>query len=108
MKKKSNAGRPKKKIDGEQVKKLAALQCTYQEMAAFFDCDETTLRRNFASVIKEGKEAGKMSLRRYQFELAKKSAAMAIFLGKNYLNQTDNQNVVIQEMPEIKIAIRDN
>jgi hypothetical protein len=31
-----------------------------------------------------------MSLRRYQFKLAQKSAAMAIFLGKNYLGQKDN------------------
>lgn len=31
-----------------------------------------------------------MSLRRAQFRLAEKSAAMAIFLGKNYLGQSDN------------------
>ena len=105
---KNKVGRPKKEIDPEQVKKLAMLQCTYEEMAGFFECDQATLRRNFATIIKEGKETGKMSLRRYQFELAKKSAAMAIFLGKNYLGQTDNQNVVIQDMPEIVIGIRDN
>jgi hypothetical protein len=31
-----------------------------------------------------------MSLRRTQFRLAEKSAAMAIFLGKQYLGQSDN------------------
>ncbi len=30
-----------------------------------------------------------MSLRRFQFKLAQRSAAMAIFLGKNYLGQSD-------------------
>ena len=35
------------------------------------------------------REKGKISLRRAQFRLAEKSAAMAIFLGKNYLGQRD-------------------
>ena len=33
---------------------------------------------------------GKRSLRRYQFDLAKTNATMAIWLGKQWLNQTDN------------------
>lgn len=100
--------RPRKEVDKEQVEKLASLQCTLDEIAAFFNVDKSTISRRFATEIKGGREKGKTSLRKYQFDLAKKSAAMAIFLGKNYLGQTDNQNVVIQEMPEIKIAIRDN
>ena len=31
-------------------------------------------------------------MRRMQFQLAKKSAAMVIFLGKNYLGQVDNDD----------------
>ena len=100
--------RPRKEVDSEQVEKLAALQCTLEEIAAFVGVDKSTISRRFATEIKEGREKGKTSLRRYQFELAKKSAAMAIFLGKNYLGQSDQQNVVIQEMPEIKIGVRDN
>ena len=38
-----------------------------------------------------GKERGKASLRRVQFDLAKRNAAMAIFLGKNLLGQSDQQ-----------------
>ena len=38
----------------------------------------------------KGQSKGKVSLRRYQFKLAEKSAPMAIFLGKNYLGQKDN------------------
>jgi hypothetical protein len=36
-----------------------------------------------------------MSLRRYQFDLAKKSAVMAIWLGKQYLGQTEKQEVQV-------------
>ena len=35
----------------------------------------------------------KIQLRRNQLELSKKSAAMAIFLGKNYLGQKDSFDV---------------
>jgi hypothetical protein len=34
----------------------------------------------------------KLSLRRNQLRLSEKSAGMAIFLGKQYLGQTDNYN----------------
>lgn len=36
----------------------------------------------------------KVAVRKNQLELSKKSAAMAIFLGKNYLGQTDNPAVI--------------
>ena len=42
-------------------------------------------------IYEVAKETGKVSLRRLQFELAKRNAAMAIFLGKNLLGQSDQQ-----------------
>lgn len=101
-------GRPKKNVNAEDVRKLAALQCTIEEIAAFVGLDKSNVSRRFAKELKEGREQGKTSLRKYQFDLAKKSAAMAIFLGKNYLGQSDQKDVIIQEMPEIKINVRDN
>lgn len=85
------AGRPKFQIDYEAVKKLASIMCTEKEIATFLGCDERTLQRDeqFCRIFKEGKETGKMSLRRMQFKLAEKSYAMAIFLGKQYLGQKD-------------------
>lgn len=83
-------GRPRKEIDMVQLEKLAMMQCTYDELAAWFDVDKATLSRNFATEIDKGREKGKMSLRRKQWKLADTSAAMAIFLGKNYLGQSDN------------------
>ena len=83
--------RPKFKIDYEAVRKLASIMCTEKEIASFLGCDERTLQRDdeFCRVFKEGKETGKMSLRRMQWKLAEKSYAMAIFLGKQYLGQRD-------------------
>ena len=85
------AGRPKFKIDYDAVKKLASIMCTEKEIASFLGCDERTLQRDaeFCRIFKEGKETGKMSLRRMQWKLAEKSYAMAIFLGKQYLGQKD-------------------
>ncbi len=83
--------RPKFNIDYVTVKKLASIMCTEKEIASFLGCDERTLQRDeeFCRVFKEGKETGKMSLRRMQWKLAEKSYAMAIFLGKQYLGQRD-------------------
>jgi hypothetical protein len=44
----------------------------------------------------------KVAVRKNQLELSKKSAAMAIFLGKNYLGQTDNPQIVTE--PEAATA----
>lgn len=102
-------GRPRKEIDKTDFESLLSIQCTLEEVTAFFDhkldgCSEDTIERwckrtykkNFADVSAEKRNLGKISLRRAQFELAKKSAAMSIFLGKNYLGQTDKQELTMQ------------
>lgn len=90
--------RPQIEIDQKQFESLCALQCTLQEIAGWFNCSEDTIERwckrtydeGFAEAYKKHSVKGKMSLRRAQFRLAETSAAMAIFLGKNYLGQSDN------------------
>lgn len=83
--------RPKKVIDYNVVEKLASIQCTQEEIASFLELSVRTLQRDeeFCRLYKKGIENGKMSLRRYQFDLAKKNVSMAIWLGKQYLNQRD-------------------
>ena len=91
-------GRPRKEIDKKIFENLCGLQCTLEEIAGVFDCSADTIERwckreygeTFAETYKKHSAKGKMSLRRTQFKLAEKSAAMAIFLGKNYLGQKDN------------------
>ena len=82
--------RPKADIDEEQLKTLAAINCSYAEMAAVLGCDESTLTRRFAQVIRQGRETGKMSLKRKQYEIAMKgNVTMLIWLGKIMLDQRD-------------------
>lgn len=94
--------RPRKNIDRKDFESLLALQCTLEEVTAFFDhkldgCSADTIERwckrtykeNFADVAAKKRNLGKISLRRAQLELAKKNGAVAIFLGKNYLGQSD-------------------
>lgn len=107
-------GRPRKEIDPNQFIKLCEIQCTLAEIAGFFDCSEDTIERwckrklkePFAEAYKKYSAKGKISLRRYQFRLAEKSAAMAIFLGKHLLGQKDvvemekKDNGILEELTE--------
>lgn len=94
----ARTGRPKVEIDQSQFEKLCKMQCTLPEIAGWFSCSEDTIQRwckrtyggeTFAVVFARLREGGKASLRATQFKLAQKSPAMAIFLGKNWLGQTD-------------------
>lgn len=97
---KNKRGRPKAEIDRENFEKLCEIQCTLEEISNFFRVDNKTIEdwckrtydKNFSEVFKQKRQGGKISLRRMQFQLAKKSAAMAIFLGKNYLGQVDKDD----------------
>lgn len=90
--------RPRKEIDKEEFEKLCGLQCTKEEICGWFDITDKTLeswckreyRQGFSEVFSQKRGKGKVALRRAQFQLANKSAAMAIFLGKNYLDQRDS------------------
>lgn len=94
------AGRPKTEIDLKSFENLCGMMCTLNEIAGFFNCSPDTIERwckrtyktTFADVYKKLSAKGKISLRRNQFKLSEKSAAMAIFLGKQYLNQSDFGN----------------
>lgn len=95
--------RPKKKIDKRNFEKLCGLQCTKLEICGFLDVTDKTLDRwckeeydaGFSEVYAQKRAIGKISLRRSQWRLAEKSATMAIWLGKQYLDQKDTQEVTI-------------
>mgnify|MGYP000107290420 FL=1 len=88
---------PRKEFDKEQFEKLCQMFCTEKEICSWFGTSDKTLSnwckrtygKTFSETYKEKREGGKASLRRIQLHLAEKSAAMAIFLGKNYLGQSD-------------------
>lgn len=90
MEEKKKVGRPKIEINEDQLEKLSSILCTMEEMASFFGCSVDTLERNFADTIKKGKDKGRMSLRRMQFEKAQTgNTTMLIWLGKQLLGQKD-------------------
>lgn len=83
--------RPRKDIDPVQVEKMAAIGCTYAEIAAVMGCDPSTLTRRFAQAIKDGHERRNASVRRSQYEVGvnKKNCTMLIWLGKQHLGQAE-------------------
>lgn len=89
--------RPLKEINQKAFENLCGLLCTQEEICSFFDVTDKTLSgwcrrtygKSFSEIYRIKSVQGKISLRRYQLQLAQKSAAMAIFLGKNWLGQKD-------------------
>ena len=89
------------KIDKEQFERLCSIMCSVDEICGFFGVSYDTLKRfckqnygqNFEVVQKDKSALGKISLRRIQFKQAERYPAMAIFLGKQYLGQTDNAHL---------------
>lgn len=83
----------KKDISEKQVFELAKLHCTYEEIANILDISKGTLTNRFKQVIQKGYEDVKRSLRKKQLELARSgNVTMLIWLGKQYLGQTDKIN----------------
>jgi hypothetical protein len=80
-------------LDPKKIKTLASYGCTQEEIAAVMNCSVDTLARRYAEAMREGRNARNGGLRMKQFRLADTSAAMAIFLGKQYLGQSDKHIV---------------
>ena len=95
---KNKGGRPKIKIDFALVESLAKIFCTQEEIATVVGCSLSTLAHNaeFLHVYKIGQQHAKSSLRRYQFKMAETSPAMAIWLGKQYLNQREPEKIEVE------------
>jgi len=104
---------PRKKtpIDVSQLTKLAALDCTQAEAAAFFEVSTTTLETRlkedqYREAWESGKALGNVSLRRDMVRLRKRSAAVCIFEAKNRLGMTDRASIKVKSQDETNTAIR--
>jgi hypothetical protein len=96
-------GRPRKEIDWDEVRRLAEIQCTQEEVASVLGVALSTLKQypQFSAIHKEGSEAGRKSLRRLQWDKANSgNTAMLIWLGKQYLGQRDRVDHTVAERPE--------
>ena len=84
-------GLRKKVVFPEDIYKLAALGCSDQEIATWFDIKYDTLRYNFAETIAKGRQDLKAALRTAMIKNAMNgNAALQIFLAKNMLGMSDN------------------
>ena len=93
--------RPKKyNIDTEQLTKLASFGCSNTEIAEFYGCDESLIRKSFSEYLTKGRAKGKIRLRQLQWKSAEKgNVSMQIFLGKNILGQKDKLEEAELEEP---------
>jgi predicted DNA-binding protein (UPF0251 family) len=89
-------GPKERPIDLETIKLLASIQCTQEEMAAAMKLQRRAFINrinadpNLREIIEDGLANGRMSVRRQQFKLMQDgNVTMAIWLGKQYLNQRD-------------------
>ncbi|GAB4133097.1 MAG: hypothetical protein Kow0040_14910 [Thermogutta sp.] len=93
-------------INKELVENLAAIGCTDAEIAAVCRVSERTIQRRCRLSIDAGRARLKESLKRKQVELALSgNTAMLIWLGKQYLDQRDRQDVA-HSGEELKIVER--
>ena len=87
--------RPEAKIDLVELEKLYGMQCTDEEVAAFFGISTRTIVRRrqvkqFHEAMERAKAKGRISVRRSLFRLAAAgNIAAAIFLAKNLLGYRD-------------------
>lgn len=92
--------------------------CTRDEVCSILHMDKRTLEKNIELAFPETptwQEAfeffsgsGKASLRRAQFELALSgNVPMLIFLGKNYLNQSDRQAAPAEQPKKAEVRAID-
>tara|TARA_Y100001963_G_scaffold123691_1_gene173891 strand:+ start:906 stop:1241 length:336 start_codon:yes stop_codon:yes gene_type:complete len=103
--KKKPVGRPKKHdIPFDKVEQLASFGCTNIEIASYFGCDESLLRKNYSEYLAKGRDKGKIRLRQLQWQAAEKgSHTMLIWLGKQILGQTDKSEVeLVKPIDEIE------
>ena len=90
--------RPEASIDLAELEKLCGMQCTDEEIAAFFGVSTRTIERRrkvqrFGEVMDRAKAKGRVSVRRSLFRLAGAgNIAAAIFLAKNLLGYRDVVN----------------
>ena len=118
-------GRPKKLRAEDprtldELRGLGQIGCTVREASAFLKVSTTTFEafldetlpgepdeqepRLVRSVWDDGHALSRVSLRRSQFALEAKNAAMAIFLGKNLLGQSDRREDAVPDDPEVPLG----
>lgn len=109
-------GRPKMVLNKhgiETISGLAAIMCTEKEIREILKTDNRTLnaahnKKAYTRALETGYSAGRIKIRRKQFQLLEEgNAAIVIWLAKNFLGQTDKQEVTTKDDTDktVKISI---
>ena len=110
--KRGRSGRPKKTLtqkEWDSVDYMCMIHCTGEEIAGVMQMDYDTLNRIckeakgvfISEYIKQKSNAGKMSLRRAQWRSAENgNVTMQIWLGKQWLEQKEQQEITISNDDE--------
>ena len=101
VKPKKKMGRPLKEFDEKVFEGLCYVQATREEIESVLHADIDTVGawclrhygETFSLAYKRFSNGGKSSLRRYQFNQAKKNCSMAIWLGKIWLGQKEVEEI---------------
>ena len=111
-------GRPRIEIDFNELDKLCGLQCSQTEIASWFDCSIDTIEArikethgmSFPEYFEQKRGRGKIALRRRQYEAAMAgNTALLIWLGKQYLGQSEKlESLIDQKTIQINIDHVDN
>lgn len=110
---KPQMGRPRLDIDYQLVYQLATYQCTKTEIAAALKTTVNSIendpqrKERFNELIERGHEDGKARLRKNQARMSEKNPVMAIWCGKQYLNQSDNPQQATTVDGTIKVVFED-
>ena len=101
--------RPKKyNIDPKKVEYLASIGCTQTEIAKMYGCNEDTIQRTYSESWRKGIADCKERLRKIQWKIALEgNPTMAIWLGKQYLGQTDKVEQTNRNIEPMKLVIQD-
>lgn len=82
--------RKPKEIDLVHLRKLAAMQCTNQEIASFFEVSKDTIERRFPDELARARQNGKSKIRQGLWQLADKGNLGAlIWLSKQHLGMSE-------------------
>ena len=95
-------GRPPKEFDKNTFEGLCHVWCTWEEIENVMQANRETISKwcertygeSFSIVYKRFADGGKASLRRNQLHMSKTNASMAIWLGKQKLDQKDEPKTI--------------
>ncbi len=99
--------RPIKKVDVALIEKLAAINCSMEEIGEMVGVNRATLQRRYAAVIQKGRSGGTTSLKRKMYELAMGgNITMCIWLSKQMLGYTDKVEQKVVEKVDANLTYK--